>query len=87
MAGKVPDDVRKRPKKGLNIPYQKWFKRPRWKSFLHDTLTRDRVTKGGILDFRGVQSLLTQHEAGRHDHAHGLWTIVNLVLWLERNTG
>lgn len=87
LKGVVPDSIRLRTKKGLNMPYQKWFKRPRWGALLRDTLARDRVEKGGVLNHAAVQALLREHEQGRQNHAHGLWTILNLVLWLNDDDG
>ncbi|MEI6414999.1 MAG: asparagine synthase (glutamine-hydrolyzing) [Pseudomonadota bacterium] len=84
MKDDLPRMIRTRTKQGLNMPYQKWFKRPPWRDFLHDWLIRDRVEHEGILNFQGVSTLLAEHEAGRHNHAHGLWAILHLVLWLAR---
>jgi asparagine synthase (glutamine-hydrolysing) len=83
MKGLIPDRLRLRAKKGLNMPYQKWFKRKTWKSFIHDWLAKSEVEREGVLDFQKVSLLLEEHEKGLNNHAHGLWTILNLVLWLR----
>jgi asparagine synthase (glutamine-hydrolysing) len=79
----VPDHIRSRPKQGLNMPYQKWFKRRRWKQLLHDTLDGSSVKQLGIFNGNGIQAMLAEHERGTHNHAHALWTTMNLVLWLK----
>lgn len=86
LKGMIPDEIRTRVKHGLNMPYQKWFKRPRWKTLLHDCLASQRVRSLGIFDGEGVQAMLSEHERGTHNHAHGLWCILNLVLWLESHS-
>jgi len=85
LKGIIPDDIRTRVKHGLNMPYQKWFKRTRWKSLLHDCLQAERVKSLGIFDGEGVRAMLAEHERGTHNHAHALWCILNLILWLENN--
>jgi asparagine synthase (glutamine-hydrolysing) len=85
LKGIVPDDIRTRVKHGLNMPYQKWFKRPKWKSLLHDCLQAEHVRSFGLFDCDGVQAMLAEHERGTHNHAHALWCILNLILWLEKN--
>lgn len=86
LKGLLPDSVRLRPKQGLNMPYQKWFKRPRWKQLLHDTLAKSNVAPLGIFSSEGIQVMLAEHERGDNNHAHALWTTMHLVLWLKRHS-
>ena len=83
LAGRLPDRIRRRSKKGLNMPYQKWFKRKGWRELLHDSLRKDVVESVGVLSYPGVQALLEEHRSGKDNHAHALWAILNLVLWLK----
>jgi asparagine synthase (glutamine-hydrolysing) len=83
LNGFLPDSIRKRPKQGLNMPYQKWFKRPRWRELLHDTLAKSNIDSLDIFQADGLQSMLAEHERGTHNHAHALWVTLNLVLWLK----
>jgi asparagine synthase (glutamine-hydrolysing) len=83
LQGVVPERIRSRPKQGLNMPYQKWFKRRRWKELLHDTLDRTSVKQLGIFNGDGIQTMLAEHERETHNHAHALWATMNLVLWLK----
>ena len=87
LKGIVPDSIRARPKKGLNMPYQKWFKRPRWKQLLHDSLAKPNLDSLDIFNSAGVQAMLDEHECGTHNHAHALWVTMNLVLWLKAHQG
>ncbi len=84
-SGLLPEAIRARPKMGLNMPYQKWFKTGPWRELLHDGLSPGSLAAAGIFDPSAVRGLLERHEAGRENNAHGLWTLLNLVLWLRRS--
>ncbi|MEW6219530.1 MAG: asparagine synthase (glutamine-hydrolyzing) [Thermodesulfobacteriota bacterium] len=85
LKGLLPESIRTRVKKGLNMPYQKWFKRRRWRELLHDTLAPARLGRHGLFQAAAVQGLLAEHEAGRANHSHALWAMMHLVLWLDAN--
>ena len=85
MKGKIPDEIRKRAKKGLNMPYQKWFKEKGWRELLHDSLQKENLEPLGIFDCDEVQTILREHVEGTHNNAHALWTMLNLILWLKNN--
>jgi asparagine synthase (glutamine-hydrolysing) len=82
--GLIPEPIRRRRKQGLNMPYQKWFKQGAWRSALHDALAERSLDDCGLFNTRSVRAFLAEHEAGRRNHAHALWAIMNLVLWLRR---
>ncbi|MBI3928398.1 MAG: asparagine synthase (glutamine-hydrolyzing) [Armatimonadetes bacterium] len=84
LRSKIPERVRTRPKKGLNMPYQKWFKQRRWRDLLHDNLQKSTLEPLGVFEPEGVQAMLREHELGLHNHAHALWTMLNLVLWMRK---
>lgn len=81
----IPEKIRKRGKRGLNMPYQKWFKQKGWKELLHDSFQKENIETLGIFNYEGVQTMLTEHVKGIHNHAHALWTTLNLILWLKNN--
>ncbi len=85
VPGLLPEAIRTRPKMGLNMPYQKWFKAGPWREQLHDCLAPASLAPLGIFEPTAVQGLLDRHETGRENNAHGLWALLNLVLWLRRN--
>ncbi len=83
LKGVIPERIRSRPKQGLNMPYQKWFKQGRWKQLLHDTLDRSCMQKLGIFNANGIQTMLAEHECETHNHSHALWATMHLVLWMK----
>jgi asparagine synthase (glutamine-hydrolysing) len=85
VKGLIPDKIRLRPKKGLNMPYQKWFKEKGWQEILNDCLLPDNLKSIGFFNVEGVQKMLNDHVAKKKNNAHALWTMMNLVLWLKNN--
>ncbi len=85
VKGLIPDRIRQRPKKGLNMPYQKWFKESGWKEVLHDSLQKENLASMGFFNTRAVQKMLDDHVTKKKNNAHALWTMMNLILWLKSN--
>ena len=85
VKGLLPNQIRQRPKKGLNMPYQQWFKEKGWKEILHDCLEKKSLKAQGFFNVSAVQKMLNDHVARKKNHAHALWTIMNLILWLKNN--
>jgi len=83
--GLIPNQIRQRPKKGLNMPYQQWFKEKGWKERLHDCLQTKNLKAIGFFNVEAVQRMLSDHVAKKKNNAHALWTIMNLMLWLKSN--
>jgi asparagine synthase (glutamine-hydrolysing) len=80
VAGLVPDEIIHRQKKGFGVPIRQWFKRE-LKDLLQDTLNDQRTRERGLLNPRAVGRLMAEHQLGRRDHAHQLWSLLTLELW------
>ena len=85
VKGLIPNQIRQRPKKGLNMPYQKWFKQKGWKEILHESLQEKNLKAQGFFNVKAVRGMLADHVAEKKNNAHSLWTIMNLMLWLKNN--
>jgi len=85
VKGLIPNQIRQRPKKGLNMPYQKWFKQKGWREILHDCLQERNLKTQGFFNVKAVRGMLADHVAEKRNNAHALWTIMNLILWLKNN--
>jgi asparagine synthase (glutamine-hydrolysing) len=83
--GIIPSQISKRTKKGLNMPYQKWFKQKRWRELLNDHLGKDSIESFGIFNSQGIQTMFDNHVKGLQNNAHALWTILNLTMWLRNH--
>jgi asparagine synthase (glutamine-hydrolysing) len=78
----LPSDILARPKRGFGVPLDRWF-RGDLASYTAGMLGRGahvrRHLNGSALD-----SLLAEHNTGRHNHGHALWTLLTLELFLRR---
>jgi asparagine synthase (glutamine-hydrolysing) len=76
----LPPDVAARGKTGFGLPLAAWF-RGELRTFAHEVLLEDRARARGLFRADAVRTLLDEHEAGRADNGHRLWTLVMLELW------
>lgn len=77
----LPPVVAGRGKTGFGVPLGRWFRedlRPLARDVLLDETARGR----GLARPAAVEALLQEHEHGR-DHAHRLWGLLMLELWLR----
>jgi asparagine synthase (glutamine-hydrolysing) len=80
FADMLPPDVAARGKTGFGLPLAAWF-RGELRTFAHEVLLEDRARARGLFRADAVRTLLDEHEAGRADNGHRLWTLVMLELW------
>ena len=79
----VPSQVLTRRKHGFGLPIGAWF-RADLRALVADTLlAAPRLATW--LDAEGVRRLVAEHQAGRVDHGHRLWTLLTLELWLRKH--
>jgi asparagine synthase (glutamine-hydrolysing) len=74
--------VESRGKTGFGVPIGRWF-RGELRELAHDLLLGRRARERGWFRPAAIERLLTEHTAGRADHAHRLWCLVMLELWLR----
>ena len=82
LGDRLPDELLHRPKMGFGVPLAKWF-RTSLREMLWDHLTGERFLGRGIATRESVQVLLEEHQSGRRDHYHWLWSLLMLELWFE----
>jgi asparagine synthase (glutamine-hydrolysing) len=79
----LPSDILKRPKRGFGVPLDRWFR--------HDlaSYTAGMLGPGAHvrrhLNGSELDSLLAEHNTGRRNHGHALWTLLTLELFLRRH--
>jgi asparagine synthase (glutamine-hydrolysing) len=78
FADDLPPEVASRGKKGFGVPIGRWL-RGELREPARDLLLGDR----GLFRRGVVERLLDEHESGRRDHAHRLWCLLMLELWLR----
>jgi asparagine synthase (glutamine-hydrolysing) len=76
----IPRDAIYRKKRGFGIPVGFWF-RNNFYSVVKEILLSDKSMKRGYFNRSYVGKLVDDHQAGRADHTHRLWTLLCLELW------
>ncbi|MGH9662990.1 MAG: asparagine synthase-related protein, partial [Bryobacteraceae bacterium] len=85
MRDRLPAELLSREKMGFGVPLARWF-RTSLKEFLWDHLTDPVFLNRGIVSPPFVRSLLEEHDTGRRNHYHFLWTLLMLELWFREWT-
>jgi asparagine synthase (glutamine-hydrolysing) len=76
----IPRRIRKRPKAGLRVPANEWFRREMRGVLLEHLAGSASLTRpyynAGVLD-----RVMDEHLKGRQDHEKLLWMLLNLEIW------
>jgi asparagine synthase (glutamine-hydrolysing) len=83
MAGKLPQDIIGRGKKGFGIPVAKWF-RSEMRDMVAEYFSENRIKQQGIFDYRTISRLWQDHQNCRHDYRKQLWTLFMFQLWFDK---
>jgi asparagine synthase (glutamine-hydrolysing) len=81
FAAALPPEVAKRGKSGFGVPLGRWF-RGDLRELARDILLDETARGRGLFHAGSVERLLGEHDAGV-DHAHRLWGLLILELWLR----
>ena len=80
LRGWLPDEVLDRRKMGFGVPLVRWFRedlRDLPAEVLLDPGSLDR----GYFNRTEIESLITEHHAGRADNSWRLWALIQLEMW------
>jgi asparagine synthase (glutamine-hydrolysing) len=78
----LPAGIADRPKQGFSIPIADWL-RDGARDLPADVLLDPRATARGLFREDGVRALIAEHRDGTEDHAHRIWTLLQLELWFR----
>ena len=78
----LPLAVMRAPKKGFGVPLEAWF-RGELRALCRDTLLAPSARLRGFVSQAYVRTLIEEHEAGRANHGHRLWTVLTFERWLQ----
>lgn len=81
FADLLPPIILRRGKMGFGVPVGTWFRRE-LRDYLQDHLGRG-ARLHQYLDPAIIDALLREHQSGRADHSHRLWTLLTLEVWLR----
>jgi asparagine synthase (glutamine-hydrolysing) len=82
MENVLPAEILNKKKVGLEMPYSRWLKHE-LKDVLMCYLGPQRISETGLFRAEAIESLITEHLAGRVDHGRALWGLLNYMMWLE----
>jgi asparagine synthase (glutamine-hydrolysing) len=82
LAHRLPGEVLRQPKRGFGVPLAAWF-RGSLKASLWDNLRSRSFLGRGMVSPRFVGQILDEHDRGRRDHSHALWSLLMLELWFR----
>ncbi len=78
--------VHRKDKLGHSIPLKNWMRdHAGVRSFMTDLLSEETVKRRGLFDPGRVQAMIREHVEKRENHAHRLWALMVLELWLTRH--
>jgi asparagine synthase (glutamine-hydrolysing) len=83
LAGRLPPEIIRRPKKGFSFPVARWL-RAELRPLVLDLLSEDRLRRQGLFDAAQISKLLQDHFEGRADNRKVVWTLLVFQLWHER---
>jgi asparagine synthase (glutamine-hydrolysing) len=88
LQDRLPVELLSLPKKGFAVPLAHWF-RSQLRDMLRDVLLSTKFLGRGIVNPAFVRTLLDEHDSGRRNNSHWLWSLLMVELWfreLEQNT-
>jgi len=83
LGNRLPEQLLNRSKMGFGVPLSLWF-RGALRTFLWDHLTSDSLMARDIVSAAFVRQMLVEHDSGRRDNSHWLWSLLMLELWLKQ---
>jgi asparagine synthase (glutamine-hydrolysing) len=82
MAGLLPDNIVRRPKKAFAAPVNVWL-RSGLEQYARRTIEQSRLRERNLLNYDLIDGMFQQHLAGRADHGVPIWILMNLSAWYD----
>jgi asparagine synthase (glutamine-hydrolysing) len=79
----VPRSILDGPKHGFTAPIADWLRGP-LKGMATELLLDGRLKDRGLFHAPVVARLWDEHQRGRRDHRHRLWSLIMLELWFRQ---
>ena len=80
MAGRLPQHIINRRKKGFGVPIADWLRGP-LQPFMEELLSKERIRSQGLFNERYVEQLKSEHLSGKKDNHKPLWTLLMFEWW------
>jgi asparagine synthase (glutamine-hydrolysing) len=82
LAGRLPQAIINRPKKGFGLPVSKWLG-TELRGLLMDMLSEERLRRQDIFNPTVIGGLIAEHLDRRRDNRMVLWSLLIFQLWYE----
>jgi asparagine synthase (glutamine-hydrolysing) len=79
---RLPREIARRPKQGFEVPIDRWL-REDLAPLAKELLSRERISRRGLLRPEAVERRLRDHLAGNADYGLSLYGLLTLELWFE----
>lgn len=86
MRGVLPERILTRKKEGFSIPMKNWLRRE-LAPLMHSLLAPERIAARGLFAPAEVTRLVSDHVAGRENHAHTLFPLMVFERWCDEHLG
>src|SRR3989440_519698 len=83
LRGIVPDEILRRPEKGVGIPWAAWIRGP-LPSLFEELYSDSELRRAGLFEPRAAQAMLQRHLRGEADLRKPLWTLAMFQLWQRK---
>ena len=82
LARHLPEGLFARPKMGFGVPLDAWLRGP-LREWAGDLLSPARLRAAGHFDAAAVEALWREHQSGRFNRQHVLWSLLMFESWRE----
>lgn len=80
LEGIVPQQIINRKKHGFGVPIGRWFRQD-LKDYLPEILLSHESLNRGYFQPDSLRQLIDEHQSGKCDRAHQLWTLLTFEIW------
>ena len=79
----LPSEVIYRQKAGFSLPIRSWMKESN--DLVNHYFDSSRIEKQGLFNSQKLNQILDEQHSGKRDHAHTLFAMLSLQIWLDNN--